>query len=97
MMEAVVYIIAKVISLLLSAISLAMSARVIMEIVARLTSYDIEGNRFFIFCYTVTEIFVTPVRYLCTRFNLFQGTPIDAPFFIAYISIALLQSFMPLI
>ena len=96
-METVLYIIAKVISLMLGAISLAMFSRVIMELVSRMTSYDIEGNKIFIFCYTVTEMFVTPFRYLCARFNLFQGTPIDAPFFIAYITVALLQSFLPII
>ena len=96
-MEAIFYIIAKVISLIISAISLAMFSRVIMELVARMTSHDIEGNKFFVFCYTVTEIFVTPFRYLCARFNLFQGTPIDAPFFIAYLTISLLQGFLPII
>ena len=97
MMETIFYIIAKVISLMLSAISLAMSTRVIMQIVSRMTSYDIEGNKFFVFCYAVTEIFVTPFRYVCARFNLFTGTPIDAPFFIAYMSIVLLQGFLPII
>lgn len=96
-MEAVFYIIAKVISLMLSAISLAMFTRVIMELVGRMTSYDIQGNKFFIFCYTVTEIFVTPFRYLFARLNLFQGTPIDMPFFIAYITVSLLQGFLPII
>ena len=96
-METIFYIIAKVISLMLSAMSLAMSTRIIMEIITRMSSYDISGNKFYIFCYTLTEIIVTPVRYLCAKFNLFVGTPIDAPFFIAYLSIALLQSFLPII
>ena len=96
-METILYIIAKVISLMLSAISLAMSARVIMQIIARMSSYDIEGNKIYIFCYAVTELFVTPFRYLCAKFNLFTGTPIDAPFFIAYISIVLLNGMMPII
>ena len=96
-METVLYIIAKVISLMLSAISLAMFSRVMMQLIAMITSRDIEGNKFFIFCYTVTEIFVTPFRYLCERLNLFQGTPIDAPFLIAYITVSLLQSFLPII
>ncbi len=96
-MQTIFYIIAKVISLMLSAISLAMSARVIMQLVSMITSRDISGNKFYVFCHAVTEIFVTPFRYLCARFNLFQSTPIDAPFFIAYLSIALLQSFLPII
>ena len=96
-MEAIFYIIAKVISLMLSAISLAMSARVIMQIVAQMSSWDIQGNKIYIFCYAVTEIFVTPFRYLCAKFNWFTGTPIDAPFFLAYISIVLLNGFLPII
>ena len=96
-MEAFFYVIAKVIALMLRAISLAMFSRVIMELISRMTSYDVHGNKFFIFCYTVTEIFVTPFRYLCAKFNLFQGTPIDAPFFIAYLTLTMLQMFLPII
>ena len=96
-MEAILYVTAKVISLMLSAISLAMFVRVILQLVSMLTSFNIEGNKFYIFCFAITEIFVTPFRYLCTKFNLFTGTPIDAPFFIAYLSISLLQSFLPII
>ena len=96
-MEIVFYILAKVISLMLSAISLAMFARVIMQLVAMLTQFNPETNKFFIFCFAVTEIFVTPFRYLCAKLNLFQGTPIDAPFFIAYLTISILQSFLPII
>lgn len=96
-MEAIFYVTAKIISLMLSAISLAMFARVILQLVSMLTSFNAEGNKFYIFCFTVTEIFVTPFRYLCAKFNLFTGTPIDAPFFIAYLTISLLQSFLPII
>ena len=96
-MEAIFYVTAKVISLMLSAISLAMFVRVILQLVSMLTSFNIEGNKFYIFCFAITEIFVTPFRYLCAKFNLFTGTPIDAPFFIAYLSISLLQSFLPMI
>lgn len=96
-METVLYIIAKVISLMLSAISLAMLVRVIMQLVSALTSFNAESNKFYIFCFAVTEIFVTPIRYLCAKFNLFTGTPIDAPFFIAYLLISLLQGLLPII
>ena len=96
-METIFYIIAKVISLMLRAMSLAMFSRVIMELVSRLSSYDVQGNKFYIFCYAVTEIFVTPFRYLCAKFNIFTGTPIDAPFFIAYFTLAILQGLLPII
>ena len=96
-MEAILYIIAKVISLLLTAISLAMSTRIIMEIVALMTSRDISENRVYAFIYTVTEIFVTPFRYLCAKLNLFTGTPIDAPYYLAYLVLIALNMFLPLI
>ena len=82
---------------MLSAISLAMFSRVIMQLASALTSFKAENNKFFIFCFAVTEIFVTPIRYLCQKFNLFTNTPIDAPFFIAYILISLIQGFLPII
>ncbi len=97
MIQTIFYVIAKVISLMLSAISLAMFARVIMQIASQMTSFKAENNKFYIFTYTVTEIFVTPFRYLCAKFNWFTGTPIDAPFFIAYLTIAILQGFLPII
>ena len=96
-MEAIFYIAAKVVSLTLSAVALAMFARVIMQLVSMITSFNAEGNKFYIFCFAVTEIFVTPIRYLCARFNLFTGTPIDAPFLITYLIISILQSFLPII
>lgn len=96
-MEAILYITAKVISIMLSAISLAMFARMILQIVSMLTEFDAEGSKLFIFCVAITELFVTPFRYICAKFNLFTATPIDAPFFIAYIFISLLQSFLPII
>ena len=96
-MEPILYIIAKVISLMLSALSLAMSMRVIMQIVSRVTSYDAEGSKIYTFCYVLTEFFVTPFRYLCAKFNLFTGTPLDAPFFMAYFSLAILQGLLPII
>jgi uncharacterized protein YggT (Ycf19 family) len=68
-----------------------------MQIIAQMSSWDIQGNKIYVFCYAVTEIFVTPFRYLCSKFNLFTGTPIDAPFFIAYITIVLLNGFLPII
>ncbi|MBR2971404.1 MAG: YggT family protein [Clostridia bacterium] len=96
-MEAVFYITAKVISIFLSAVSFAMLVRVILQLVSMLTSFNAEENKFYIFCFAITEIFVTPIRYLCERFNLFTNTPIDAPFFIAYLLISILQSFLPII
>lgn len=96
-MEAIFYITAKVISLMITAATTAMFARVIMQLLSMMTSFNAEGNKFYIFCFTITEIIVTPIRFLCAKFNLFTGTPIDAPFFITYLLLSLLQSFLPII
>ena len=96
-MEAIFYIFAKVVSLALSALGMAMFVRVIMQIVGQVTSYDAQGNKIFIFCYTLTELYVTPFRFLCAKFNLFTGTPIDMPFFLSYITLVVLNSFLPII
>jgi uncharacterized protein YggT (Ycf19 family) len=96
-MEAIFYVIAKVISLFLSAVSLAMGARIIMEFVSRISSYDIQENKSYIFLYAVTELFVTPFRYICYKFNLFTSTPIDVPFMMAYISVIFLNGLLPII
>ena len=96
-MEAIFYIFAKVISLMLSVVSLTMFARVIMQLIGMLTSFKPENSKLYLFCFAVSEIFVTPFRFLCERFNLFTNTPIDAPFFIAYIFISILQGFLPII
>ena len=46
-MEAIFYIIAKVISLMLRAISLAMFARVIMQLISGITSHDLQDNKIY--------------------------------------------------
>ena len=97
MLELTLYIFAKVVSLFLSVISLAMFVRVILHLVLAMTGRNPEKNKFFVFCFTVTEIFVLPFRYLCAKFNLFTGTPIDAPFFMAYLTLTILQGILPVI
>lgn len=97
MLETTLYIFAKVISLFLSAISLTMFLRVILQLVATLTGKSPEENRLYIFCYALSETFVMPFRFLCAKLNLFTNTPIDAPFFIAYLAITILRGALPII
>ena len=97
MIEAILYIIAKVTALALGVVSWMMLIRVLLELVGRLTSYDIGSNKIYIFSYAVSEAFIAPFRYICVKLNIFQGTPIDVPFFMAMLTIMILQNLLPII
>lgn len=90
--EQVLYIFAKTVSLFLSAISACMFMRVILQLFVRT-----EDNKLLYFFTAVSELFVFPFRVIMAKFNIMQGTPIDAPFFVAYLFIALMNLFLPMI
>ena len=91
-MEQVLYIFAKTVALFLRAISLCMFMRVILQLFVRA-----EDNKLMAFFTTVSEFFVFPFRVIMAKFNIMQGTPIDAPFFVAYLFIAIISMFLPII
>ena len=90
-MESVFYIIAKVVSIGLSVLSVAMFLRVILQFFAS------GENKFVIFCYAITEPFIIPIRVIMEKFDIGQNSPIDIPFFVAYIMISVLQMMLPII
>lgn len=91
-MEAILYIIAKVVALGLDAISICMFLRVILQFFV-----DTQNNRLYAICVTVSEFFVMPFRAIMAKFNIMQNTPIDMPFFFAYIFIFVISMLMPAI
>ncbi len=90
-MEYFFYIIAKIVSIGLSVLSLAMFLRVILQFFAS------EDSKFVIFCYAITEPFIIPIRVIMDKLNVGQGSPIDIPFFVAYIILTVLQMFLPIV
>ena len=90
-MEYVFYIVAKVVSVGISALSLAMFLRVILQF------FVADDNKFIIFCYAVTEPFIIPIRVIMEKLNVGQNSPIDIPFFVAYIFITILQMLLPIV
>lgn len=90
-MEYIFYIFAKVISIGISVLSVLMFLRVILQFFAS------EDSKFVIFCYAVTEPFIIPIRAIMERLNIGQNSPIDIPFFVAYIIITVLQMLLPVI
>ena len=49
------------------------------------------------FCTLVTEPFIAPVRFLLSNFSFTQGLPFDLSFFVTFILLSLLESFLPII
>lgn len=91
-LETVFYIIAKSVEILLSLISLAMLLRVVLQFFV-----DVEENRIYALCVYVSEPFILPFRVIMAKFNIGQNTPIDLPFFVAYISLSAISLFLPII
>ncbi len=91
-MEAFFYVLAKVVEIYLSVISLAMLLRVILQFFV-----DVEENRLFTLCVVVSETFVFPFRGIMQKLNIAEDTPIDLPFMVAYISLVAVTTFLPII
>ena len=91
-METVFYILAKVVSIFLSAVSLTMLLRMILSFFV-----DTEENLLYALCCYVSEPFILPFRLLCSKLNIGQSSPIDLPFMLAYIGLSLISIFLPVI
>jgi len=85
-------IFARVVGVLLDAVSMCMLLRVIIPI---LTGSD-EGNLYAL-CAIVTEPFIVPVRFLLVKFNLLQDSPIDWAFFITCFAVGFLRMCLPIL
>ena len=88
----VIYILAKMVSITLSIVSVAMLVRMILP-----WFVDPMESRIYELAFLVTEPFVLPVRAFMVKFNIGQDSPIDWAFSITYILIWLLQNLLPAI
>lgn len=85
MLENLLYVFAHVVNLFFTVIDIAMLVRAV-------TSWIPTAERAWVdFVYAITEPFVAPIRNLLERFSLFQNSPIDFSFMIAYVLIIILQ------
>ncbi len=91
-MEAVVYIFAKTIQVILSLVSFAMLVRVIIPFFT-----DPSHSKIYILACYISEPFILPVRYVMLKLNIGQNSPIDWSFFATYLVLWLLESFLPAI
>ena len=83
-MSTVLYVIANVVVMLLSAIQLAMLLRAIFSWI------PMDENKFTDFLFGVTEPFIYPFRALFYRLNWFQSMPLDMAFMAANLTLMLL-------
>lgn len=83
----VVYMIARLVSALLSLMQVAMLIRAILSWIPAWG-----GSAFGDLIYTVTEPVVAPIRALADRMGWFRNSPIDFSFMIAYLLLIILQN-----
>ena len=89
-MQAVLYVIARTVQLLLGFLETAMFLRAILSwIIAD------EENRLMVFLYAVTEPIILPIRALCSRIMALEESPLDIPFFITMLLLTLLNGLLP--
>ena len=91
-METVFYFAAKLVSVVLEVVSIAMIVRMIVPLFT-----GSEDNKVCMLAALISEPFIAPVRAIMVKFNIGQDSPIDWAFSIAYILIWLLRTFLPAI
>ena len=92
-MITILYIFAKTVALLLSAISFAMLVRVILPLFVT----EPESNKLYVFVFVLTELFLTPVRFILTKLGIGNDSPFDMSFIIGYLLLIVIQSALPAI
>lgn len=91
-MSTLLYIVAKLVEITLGLVSFAMILRMLLPFFV----HD-ENNKIYVFCCFISEPFILPFRYLLAKLNIAQNTPLDMPFMLAYLVIALIRMFLPVI
>ena len=89
--EAVFYILAKVVDLYLSLASIALLLRVILPF------FRDEEDVFLRLSVMISEPVILPFRLLLSRFNFVQESPLDISFFVGYIGLSIIRLFLPII
>ncbi len=83
----VLYMVARICSLLLGILEIAMVIRAIASWIPSL-----DGKGWLEVVYMITEPIVVPVRALFDRFSFFRNSPIDFSFVIAFLLLGMVQT-----
>ena len=89
-METVFYFAAKLVSVVLEVVSIAMIVRMIVPLFT-----GSEDNKVCMLAALISEPFIAPVRAIMVKFNIGQGTPFDWSFFATYLLISILGTVLP--
>jgi uncharacterized protein YggT (Ycf19 family) len=90
--EILFFILAKTIALLLDVVYFAMLARVLLPFFV-----IPEESKLYALAAVLTEPIIIPFRFLLMKLNIGQNSPLDWSFFIAAISLSVVQSMLPAI
>ena len=82
----VIYVVARIVSLLLWVLEVAMLIRAITSWIPAL-----DGKAWVDFVYMITDPLVTPVRALFEHFSFFRNSPIDFSFVISFLVLGMIQ------
>lgn len=91
-MEELLHFFASFVAVVLDVVSLAMLVRMILSWIPQTS----EG-RLSLFLACITEPFIMPIRFLLSKFNVLQNSPIDWSFAVSYLVIMLLRLMLPVI
>lgn len=91
-MEAIFYILAKVVAIYINIAAYSMLGRVILQFFV-----VPEESRFYALLFFISEPIIMPFRLILAKLNIGQDSPIDIAFMTAYFGVALLQLFLPVI
>ena len=86
-MQTLAYFLIVTVDAILMALQIAMFIRAILS-----WFMDEGSNKLSAFLYAITEPVIIPVRALCDRKGWFQDFPLDIPFFITYILLAMISA-----
>lgn len=86
-MQTLAYFLIGTVDAILMALQIAMFLRAILS-----WFMDEGSSKFSAFLYAITEPVIIPVRALCDRMGWFQDFPLDIPFFITYILLAMISA-----
>ena len=91
-MEIVVGIVQNVLIVLVDVLFLAMLIRALLSWMP----LD-EDSKIALFFYSITEPLIIPVRVLCDRFHWFEGSPLDVPYLITSMLLAVLSTLLSIL
>ena len=89
-METVLLILAKTVSLWLSAVSFAMLVRMLLPLFV-----DPEDSKLYVLSFAISEPAIIPVRAVMAKMDVGQNSPLDIPFTVTYLLIIIIRLFLP--